>query len=714
MESPTSTEKARNESFGTPSSNVTNKNGILVTPGGATCESDSEKGSTHAANGNVKEPHENDVLCGRGGSINSHPGNERFRDLVERRKRVYLTARFKREKRLIANSIVSEIRALSPPGHFLTRDSKSGLWFDIGDEKARDKTSQALRENAPSIRAEIEVEIHHQRAEMKRVEEDEAAHVVQHYGPPPPHYYPQPWGYYPAYPSYGHYPSPAGHEPYRGYSHSPSEQHAHSPHYQQSFSYEECSHVSATHVRSPTSSVTSRRGGSHGHYSTPSPRSSRHSDSQQSHIPSSRSHSSHSDDNHSKSAFTEIPKFVTSVPSSIAAWTKTSFSFGGNNSGSSDGHDRPARPQIKPLAYTHQPLEMHPSDHRDGSRRMVTFEVDRRHAMHPKAHTTTRPNSGRYGPAKVSSSFPEPQGNAYTPIRHSNSNTNSITPDTDGKSQALEPRGSTQPFESVDEHPSLLSQFATNFLGSWDGMGVCANDSRDGNHDGSMWTLHRGSVDSTNQHAAEVSREEEYGATEEGQEVELLEMMDCDDEIAGPDDQMMDMDDEARTPPPAPPRRIEIDWPSKMMGCQTQWLPDTFDPPSFFSPRNDEVNSLAQSASLEMEQSAVGTEGFSTNGSIGGGSLCRVFTHDQIEADANAELPMSPVGSFNHHMLGPIPSWERSFRSSSTVCSEDDGSILSRRSDKISSPITIPLSPRLQHFVGESTMAWDQQAMRRE
>lgn len=156
------------------------------------------------------EYHDNDVLCGRGGSINSHPGNERFRKLVERRKRVYLTARFKREKRLIASSIVSEIHKLKPPGRFLTRDSKTGQWINIGDEKARDKTSQALRENAPTIRAEIETEIHHQRAEMQREEDAAAAqappmHVPNHPIPPnmPPPYYHQ-WGYYgPFYGGYG-------------------------------------------------------------------------------------------------------------------------------------------------------------------------------------------------------------------------------------------------------------------------------------------------------------------------------------------------------------------------------------------------------------------------------------------------------------------------------------------------------------------------------
>jgi hypothetical protein len=704
MESPTNTKSLAEVPFGTPSSHALEKQGIVVTPGvtpgGVACESDD---STAIARNNGIEPHENDVLCGRGGSINSHPGNERFRELVERRKRVYLTARFKREKRLIANSIVSEIRALNPSGRFLTRDSKTGFWCDIGDEKARDKTSQALRENAPSIRAEIEVEINHQRAEIKRAEEEEeAAQVVQHYGPPPPQYYPQPWGYYPAYPSYGHYPPPAGHEPHRGYTHPcPSDHHSPSPHYQRSFSYDDSSNASGTPDKRPsTASVTSRRGGSQGHYNGRSPRNARESDvSHHSHNPLSRSNSHHSDGHNSKSAFSEIPKFVTSVPSSIAAWTKTSFSFGGNTSGSSDANDRPVRPHAKPLAYVHQHHNVHP-DCRDGPRRSVTFEEHRRRAARQKAHPYARPISDRFGnyafPTNESRLRPEHQGSAtHTPIRHSNSNTNSITPDTDAKMNAIEPHGSTNAFHPAGEHPSLLSQFAANFLGSWDGMGVCAN-STDGHHDG-MILPHRGSADTFQPQVTEVRREEAYGATEESQEVELLEMMDCDD-----DDRIMDIDDEERTPPPAPQRHIQIDWPSKMLGCQSQWLPDTFDPPSIFTHRNEEVNSLVHSASLEMEHSAIGMEGFSTNGSLGGGSLCRVFTQDQIDAyAAYAERPLSPVGSFNHHALDPIPSWERSFRSGSSV-GTDDASISSRISEK--GPF-YPISPRL-HQGSDSERPW--------
>ena len=120
------------------------------------------------------EPTASDVLCGRGGTINTHPGNAKYRQLVEQRKRVYLTARFKREKRLISESIIKEIRNQSPPGRFLNRDAKDGDWYDIGDIKAREKTSQALRENLPKLRKELEAEKEAEKeAAVKRKEEED-------------------------------------------------------------------------------------------------------------------------------------------------------------------------------------------------------------------------------------------------------------------------------------------------------------------------------------------------------------------------------------------------------------------------------------------------------------------------------------------------------------------------------------------------------------
>lgn len=99
-------------------------------------------------------PHDNDVLCGRGGGTNHHPGNKQYRKLVEDRKRDYVNSS-KRGKPLLSRSIVEAVRKQDPPGRFLTKDDKTGLWYDIGDQKAREKTAQALREGAPDIRKEI-------------------------------------------------------------------------------------------------------------------------------------------------------------------------------------------------------------------------------------------------------------------------------------------------------------------------------------------------------------------------------------------------------------------------------------------------------------------------------------------------------------------------------------------------------------------------------
>jgi len=97
----------------------------------------------------------NDVLCGRGGETNQHPGNVYYRTLVKARQVAYLQAR-RSDKPRIAASVVKIIRELG--GRFLKRHG--GCWVDVGDKKAREKTSQALRENAPEIRERQNVAIH--------------------------------------------------------------------------------------------------------------------------------------------------------------------------------------------------------------------------------------------------------------------------------------------------------------------------------------------------------------------------------------------------------------------------------------------------------------------------------------------------------------------------------------------------------------------------
>jgi len=99
----------------------------------------------------VIEINDNDVLCGRGGVTNSHSGNRRFRDLVKAHQPAYVTSA-KLEKANISLKIVNIIRHCNPPGRFLAGNDRNG-WYDVGDEKAREKTSQALRERAPEMRS---------------------------------------------------------------------------------------------------------------------------------------------------------------------------------------------------------------------------------------------------------------------------------------------------------------------------------------------------------------------------------------------------------------------------------------------------------------------------------------------------------------------------------------------------------------------------------
>lgn len=87
----------------------------------------------------------NDVLSGRGGGTNQHAGNRYFRSLIDENREKYLRAK-KNDKPFISLSIVDAIRRRN--GRFLKKDKNSGLWYEIGDAAAREKTSQAFRQNA--------------------------------------------------------------------------------------------------------------------------------------------------------------------------------------------------------------------------------------------------------------------------------------------------------------------------------------------------------------------------------------------------------------------------------------------------------------------------------------------------------------------------------------------------------------------------------------
>lgn len=102
--------------------------------------------SISSESGGVLKPHDNDVLCRRGGRILRNPGNIKYRKLIDSKKKVF---RFSTQKLKpsIAMSVVDSIYHQEPPGRFLQQDTKTGQWFDIGKIKAIQKTNVALGQN---------------------------------------------------------------------------------------------------------------------------------------------------------------------------------------------------------------------------------------------------------------------------------------------------------------------------------------------------------------------------------------------------------------------------------------------------------------------------------------------------------------------------------------------------------------------------------------
>ena len=93
---------------------------------------------------------DNDVLLGRGGLSNKHPGNRRYRQEIEDAKAVYRSAS-KDEKTQWAELLVASVRRYG--GRFLEKDKDNGRWYIVPDIVARRKAGQALREdNTPESR----------------------------------------------------------------------------------------------------------------------------------------------------------------------------------------------------------------------------------------------------------------------------------------------------------------------------------------------------------------------------------------------------------------------------------------------------------------------------------------------------------------------------------------------------------------------------------
>lgn len=111
-----------------------------------------------------------DVLCGKGVSIANHPGNERFRALVQSHKDSDYCSGYSAEmKKTIATDIIQHIQSLDPPGRFLKRQSNAngakrsrglkGPWEVLTNIETIKKTCQALRDCNRSDRSNYAIDV---------------------------------------------------------------------------------------------------------------------------------------------------------------------------------------------------------------------------------------------------------------------------------------------------------------------------------------------------------------------------------------------------------------------------------------------------------------------------------------------------------------------------------------------------------------------------
>ena len=86
-----------------------------------------------------------DVLCGRGGRSNHHPGNKRYRHVISDMRTSYKKTEAKSNKTDLSRTIVDHVCQYG--GRFIKKEETTGRYYVLTRGEARKKTSQALREN---------------------------------------------------------------------------------------------------------------------------------------------------------------------------------------------------------------------------------------------------------------------------------------------------------------------------------------------------------------------------------------------------------------------------------------------------------------------------------------------------------------------------------------------------------------------------------------
>lgn len=99
-------------------------------------------------------PHCNDILFGKGKSIDHSPGNRQFRAIVNSYKLEYINSNTA-EKKHIGNMVFKTLDSLNPPGRFLTKvtdETGAEVWAEVTKDQADKKVRQALREGGPKMK----------------------------------------------------------------------------------------------------------------------------------------------------------------------------------------------------------------------------------------------------------------------------------------------------------------------------------------------------------------------------------------------------------------------------------------------------------------------------------------------------------------------------------------------------------------------------------
>jgi hypothetical protein len=99
---------------------------------------------SNMANAIMGEPHERDVLSGRGAAVNSHAGNKRFRALCFARKAEFDAGNHAAKRRIAIEIVDTTIK--NTGSRFLKKKMEKGPWFEMTYDQAISKACQVMRD----------------------------------------------------------------------------------------------------------------------------------------------------------------------------------------------------------------------------------------------------------------------------------------------------------------------------------------------------------------------------------------------------------------------------------------------------------------------------------------------------------------------------------------------------------------------------------------